>query len=557
MSEGQPTGPSAEARSRLDLALAAHQAGRLDEAARLYLAVLEIAPADHNALTNLGTVALQQGRLDEGVALIERSLAIRPDQSNAINNRGNALLSLKRMDEALAAFDRAVEIDPHNAEAHSNRGVALIDLGRPDEAAAAYEAALAIKPGFLDALNGLGIAMEALGRPEGALEVYDRSLAVAPGSWELHYNRGNALRGLNRPAEAAAAYGRSLAIQSTAGAYANRGVALQAMGEFDAAMEDWARATALEPEHADARWNRALLMLLRGDYAQGWAQYEWRWGQPSFRDSQTPVGPKWLGETPLAGKRLLMVTEQGFGDALQMMRYAGLAVAQGGSVVMIVDPALAELAASTPGVDQVVSGGEPITYDFWTPMMSLPLAFGTTLATVPADVPYIAAPPEKRAAWAERLGERRRPRVGLVWSGRASHGNDANRSIPLDVLAPLLAADVEFISLQTEYREADRARLAELPIRDVSADLRSFGDTAALIEALDMVVSVDTSVAHLAGALGKPLRVLLPFVPDFRWGLNSETTPWYPTARLLRQPARGDWRPVIAAAMAEIAALTG
>jgi tetratricopeptide (TPR) repeat protein len=553
MSEGQPSGPSIEARARLDLALAAHQAGRLDEAGRLYLAVLEIAPADHNALTNLGTVALQQGRLAEGVALIERSLAIKPDQSNAINNRGNALLSLKRMAEALAAFDRAVEIDPGNAEAHSNRGVALIDLGRPEEAAVAYQAALAIRPDFLDALNGLGIAMEALGRPEGALDVYDRSLAVAPGSWELHYNRGNALRGLNRPDEAVAAYSQALDIQPTAGAYANRGVARQALGEFDAAMDDWARASAIEPEHLDARWNRALLTLLRGDYAQGWTQYEWRWGQPSFRGSQTPVGPKWLGETPLAGKRLLMVTEQGFGDALQMMRYATLAAEQGGAVVMIVDPALAELARTVEGVDQVVSGGEPIAYDFWTPMMSLPLAFRTTLETVPAKVPYITASPERRTAWAERLGEARRPRVGLVWSGRASHGNDANRSIPLNVLEPLLAAEVEFISLQTEYREADRARLKDLPIRDVSADLKSFGDTAALIEALDMVISVDTSVAHLAGALGKPLRVLLPFVPDFRWGLGSETTPWYPTARLLRQPARGDWGPVIAAALADLA----
>lgn len=556
MSEGQPAGPSPEVRALLDHALAAHQAGELDEAARRYRAVLEVAPEEPNALTNLGTVALQQGRLAEGVALIEASLKIRPNQSNAINNRGNALIGLGRMAEALAAFDRAVELDPDNAEAHSNRGVALIDLGRAEEAVAAYRKAVELRPDFLDALNGLGIALEALGRSDEALAVYDRSLQIAPQSWELHYNRGNALRGLNRPDEAVAAYERGLAIQpNVPGALANLGVALQAQGRFDEAMAAFDRAASLDADCVDAQWNRSLLQLMRGDYANGWRQYEWRWRQPSFLNSERPVGPLWLGERPLAGKRLLIVNEQGFGDTLQMMRYAPMAHAAGAAVLMIVEPALKDLAQTVAGVEQVLTGGEPITYDFWTPMMSLPLAFGTTPETVPADVPYIAADRAKVAAWAGRLGPRTRPRVGLVWSGRATHGNDANRSIPLSLLAPLLEAEADFISLQTEYREADRPVLASLPIRDVSAELKSFGDTAALVENLDMVVTVDTSVAHLTGALGKPLRVMLPFVPDFRWGLGSETTPWYPTAKLLRQPVRGDWGGVVAAAKREIDAL--
>jgi len=238
-----------------------------------------------------------------------------------------------------------------------------------------------------------------------------------------------------------------------------------------------------------------------------------------------------------------------------MMRYAPVAAKAGAAVLMIVEPPLKELAQTVAGVEQVLTGGEPITYDFWIPMMSLPLAFGTTAETVPAEIPYIAADPAKVAAWAGRLGPKTRPRVGLVWSGRATHGNDANRSIPLSVLAPLLAADAEFISLQTEYREADRAALESLPIRDVSGELKSFGDTAALLENLDLAITVDTSVAHLAGALGKRQLVMLPWVPDFRWGLGTDRTPWYPNAKLLRQPSRGDWASVIEAAKAEIAAL--
>ena len=549
-----------EARDLLQQALAAHQAGRLDDAARLYEAVLALAPEDHNALTNLGTVALQQGQLAEGVALIEASLKIRPEQSNAINNRGNALLTLQRLDEALAAFGRAVEIDPNNAEAHSNRAVALNGLGRPEEAVAAYERALALKPDFLDALNGLGIALEALGRSKAALTIYDRALAVEPNMWELHFNRGNALRGLNRPDEALAAYDRGLALgPASPGVLANRAVALQSLLRLDEALADCEAAAAMDPTHVDAQWNKALLLLLTGEYRAGWRQYEWRWRQASFVNAgPPPAGPKWLGLTPLAGKRLLLINEQGFGDTLQMMRYANLAAEQGAAVLMIVEPALVELAGSVKGVEQVLTGGEPIAYDFWCPMMSLPLAFRTTLDTIPHETPYIAAPEAARAAWMARLGERRRPRVGLAWSGRASHGNDANRSVPLATLAPLLEAEAEFISLQTDYREADRAFLAaDGRIADYSAELKSFGDTAGLIEALDLVITVDTSVAHLAGALGKPLRVMLPFSPDFRWGLGSSETPWYPTARLLRQTARGDWAPVVEAALSDVRALAG
>ena len=547
-------------RAVLEEALAAHRAGQFDEAERLYRAVLALNPADHNALTNLGTVALQRGRLAEGVAFIEASLKIKPDQANAINNRGNALLSLGRLDEALEAFGRAIELDPKNAEAHSNRAVVLSALDRRAEAVPCYERALELRPDFLDAMNGLGITLQELGRAEESLAVNDRALAIAPQSWQLHYNRGNALRALNRPAEALEAYDRGLAIAPpTAAVLANRAVALLALGRYDDALAGCEAAIALDPDYVDAQWNRSLLLLMKGEYAEGWRRYEWRWRQAQYKGGEVQDGVRWLGQPPLqSGSRILMFYEQGLGDTIQMLRYAGVAADQGAWVGAVTPPALKELVATTRGVAESLIGGEPVAYHFWIPMMSLPMAFGTTLETVPNEVPYIFTPAAAKATWAQRLGPRRRPRVGLVWSGTATHGNDANRSLPLARLAHLLDADADFVSLQIEYRDADQAFLkADGRILDLSGEIKSFTDTAGLIEALDLVVAVDTSVAHLAGALGKPLLILLAFVPDFRWGLTEDTTPWYPSAKLLRQPGIGDWDPVVAAARVEIDRLAG
>lgn len=559
MQDGSAAGQG-DARAVLEQALAAHRAGQFDEAERLYRALLAINPADHNALTNLGTVALQRGRLAEGVAFIEASLKIKPDQANAINNRGNALLSLGRLDEALGAFERAIELDPKNAEAHSNRAVVLAGLNRREEAVGSYEAALEIRPEFLDAMNGLGVTLQELGRAADALPLYDRALKLRPQSWELHYNRGNALRALNRPAEALDAYDLGLSLAApNAAMLANRAVALLSLGRYEEALAGCEASIALDPDYVDAQWNKALLLLMKGDYLPGWRQYEWRWRQAQYKGGEVQEGVRWLGQPPLeAGRRLLMFYEQGLGDTIQMLRYAEIAAGQGAVVGVVTPPALQELAGTVKGVAESLIGGEPVAYHAWTPMMSLPMAFGTTLETVPSQVPYIHTPEAAKAKWAARLGRRRRPRVGLVWSGSATHGNDANRSIALARLKPLLEADAEFVSLQVEYRDEDRAVLeADGRILDLAGELKSLTDTAGVIEALDLVVAVDTSVAHLAGALGKPVLLLLAFVPDFRWGVTGERTPWYPTAKLLRQPTAGDWDAVVTAARAEIDALAG
>jgi tetratricopeptide (TPR) repeat protein len=543
------------ARRLVEQALAAHQSGMMDEAERLYREAAEVDPTDHNALTNLGTVLLQTGRTDEGLEVIAASLAVKPDQPNAINNRGNAFLGREEFEEALAAYDEVLAMDPYAVDAHSNRGAALRGLGRMEEAVVSYKRALELMGDHVDAVNGLGIAYEALGRPGDALALYDRALKIAPHVWELHFNRGNALRAMNRPDEAETSYRRALELSpGTPETWSNLGVALQALGRYEEAQDCCDRAIVIAPDNPHANCNKAFLQLMAGDYVEGFKTFEWRWKHELFKDTVAP--PRhlcWLGQHPLRGKRLHLVCEQGHGDTLQMLRYAPLCVAQGAVVTVSVPDPLVDLARSVPGVSRVLAESEFVPpFDCWTAMMSLPLAFGTTLQTVPAEVPYLSVPEAARAAWRERLKPLHGLKVGLAWSGRQAHQNDANRSLAASALAPLLGAHAQFVSLQNEYRESDQDFLLDSAISDFAPDLQSFSDTAGLIEAVDLVVSVDTSVAHLAGALGKPVVILIPFVPDFRWGLEGETTPWYPTARILRQTTRGDWAPVLAEARAHI-----
>jgi hypothetical protein len=286
-------------------------------------------------------------------------------------------------------------------------------------------------------------------------------------------------------------------------------------------------ALALAPDHADALWNRSLALLLTGDYAAGWRDFEWRWRR-SDAPPQPPFDyPLWLGEESLEGRGILLHAEQGLGDTIQMLRYVPLVAALGARVTLAVPLTLMGLALSVGGAASVVTQGAPVAADFHCPLMSLPLAMGARIDALPAEVPYLSAPADRIAEWRTRLGPQTRRRIGLAWSGSATHTNDRNRSIPLATLSPLLGAEAEFISLQPDYREADAAVMgADGRIADWSGALADFTDTAALIAALDLVITADTAVAHLAGALGRPVWILLPWAPDYRWGLSGETSPW-------------------------------
>ena len=541
-------------------ALALQQSGRLAEAAAQFEQLLAHAPGHPTLLTCAGIVALQQGQLERAHALLGQSLAILPDQPEALLGRGVALQHLGQRDEALVCFDRALALRPQYGEAHANRGSVLLSLKRYADALESCDRALALHPNMADALANRSVALLELGRIDEALESCDRAIALQPEMAAYCSNRASVLQKLHRLDEALAAVDRALALNPRlVEAHSNRGCVLQALNRLEEAQASFERAIALNPGHAPAQFNKGLIHLLSGNFADGWRQYEWRWQADSrefMRDFEVPL---WLGQVPLAGKTLLIHAEQGLGDFIQVCRYASVAAARGARVILEVPAALRTLIGTLRGGFEVVTRGAALPpFDLHCPAMSLPLAFGTELGTVPAPVPYLYADPAMSRVWRDRLGARSRPRVGLAWSGSAAHKNDHNRSLPFRLLEPWLGLPIDFHVLQPELPAAERASLSAFAnLSSHQGELRDFADTAALIEQLDLVVAVDTAVAHLAGAMGKPVWILLPFAPDFRWMLNRADSPWYPSATLFRQSAPGDWSAVVAEVRSRLARLPG
>jgi Tfp pilus assembly protein PilF len=484
-----------------------------------------------------------------------------PPGIDALLRRAAAQQQAGRCAEALEACDTALRRAPSHPEALHGRAVALAALGRREEALAEFARVVRLRPGNAQAIHNHAATLHHLGRFAEALAGFEEAVRLSPAYAEAWFNRGNALRALERHDDALDAYAEAVRLRpGYADALLNRSTLLQDRGRFAEAMEGYLAALQARPDFPGAAWNLSLLLLLQGAYRDGWRLYESRLLEPGLRDGypRLPV-PAWRGDADLRGRTLLVHAEQGLGDVLQFARYVPLLRARGVSVVFGVHKALVPLMATGLAGPEVtvVTDGDPLPpVDASCPVMSLPLAFGTTLETVPWTGPYLRADAAKVAAWHERLGPPGRLRVGVVWSGRAEHRNDRNRSLALQQLLPLLALPVEWHSLQREYRPADEVLLRDTPaIRQHQDHLRDFSDTAALAACLDVVLTVDTSVAHLAGALGRPVWILLPHVPDFRWLLEREDSPWYPTARLFRQPAPGQWAPVLARVRRELALL--
>lgn len=564
-------------------ALEFHRNGRLPEAEKLYGDVIAVRPDYFEALHMLGLIKLRQRDLTGALRLMGAALQARPKSPEVLLNYGLVLNELGRYDEALVTFDLVLSVKRKSVEAHNNRGAVLERLGRDTEALECFQRALAVKSNHVDALynqasvlrklgraeealksfdrvlllkpehvnahNNRGLALDALNRPEDALASYDRALQLAPRNIEALNNRGNVLQKLNRHADAIACYDFALTINPVhPEVLNNRGRSLSILGHQREALDSTLRATAAKPGYIDAQWNASLLQLRLGDFQNGWKQYEWRWKRvENLRKLRVYPQPLWLGETPVAGKTILVHHEQGFGDTIQFARYAPMLARQGARVVLEVQPPLKPLLSQFAGVE-VIGNGDPIPdFDIHCPLLSLPLAFGTMLDSVPADIPYLAAPANRIARLESLLPPRQGFRIGLVWSGNLTHKDDHNRSIALARLGPIFdAPGVQFVSLQKELRDADAQMLAQnAAITDLGRQFGDFDDTAAAVALVDLVISVDTSVAHLAGAMGKPVWVLLPFCPDWRWLLERDDNPWYPTARLFRQPGIGDWESVI------------
>ncbi len=534
--------------------------GRTDEAADAFRRAVGARPDHADAHSNLAFVLNQLDRPEEAEAACRRAVALKPGAAHAHNNLGIALTRLGRADEAAAAFHEALDHAPDFVEACYNLGEALHKAGRPDEAAAAYARVVDARPDFAEAHNNLGVVLAELGRPGEAAAAYRRAIAIRPDFAEAHNNLGNALVDMDDPAAAVAAFEQALALcPGYAEAQTNLGGALQALGRVEDAVAAHRLAVAADPDFAGAHKNLGVALLLAGDYRQGWAEYEWRWETDTFRPWRRHEDrPRWDGGDP-NGRTLLVHDEQGAGDAIQFVRYVPLLRDRGARVVVECDPRLTGLFRDVDGAAEVVARGAALPpFDACVALMSLPGLMDTTVDTIPAGSPYLTADPDRVAAWRQRLGEGGGLRVGLAWAGNPIHPLDRTRSMPARHLARLLAVEgVRFVSLQVDERGAELADLPAGAVRDVAPLIDDFADTAALVSVLDLVISVDTAVVHLAGALGRPVWVLLAAAPDWRWLRDREDSPWYPTARLFRQPMAGDWDSVmdrVAAALAARAA---
>ena len=513
-----------------------------------YDRAIEIKPDYSEAYFNRGNALRQLKKLEAAVISYACAIAISPAYAEAYFNQGGVLLGLKRLEEAVDSYSRCVMLRPDHAEAFCDRGNALLELKRLDEAVASYERAIALRPNYADAFNNCGVALRERKEYSKAVASYDQAIKLRPEYSEAYSNRGVALKDLQQIDEAIASYDRAIALNPKyAEAYSNRGNTLLERADFDDAIASYDKAIAIKPDYAEAYWNKSLILLMRGQYKLGWELYEWRWAnekmglKPRIFDK-----PQWCGGENLAGKTILLHAEQGLGDSIQFCRYAALVKACGATVLIEVHQPLTSLFQGLPGVDLVIETGLPLpAFDFHCPMLSLPLAFNTNLSSIPRTIPYLFSNSEKRRNFLGELGEKKNIRVGLVWSGSTIHANDISRSLKLADLIDLLPPKYEYISLQKEVRETDAEALERSQIRDFSKYLFDFSDTAALCELLDIVISVDTSVAHLAGALGKATWLLLPRIPDWRWLLDREDSLWYPTMRLYRQGDDKSWATVL------------
>ena len=598
----------------MQTAIRCHQTGRLPEAEAIYRQVLEQVPNHPDALHLMGVAAQQRGQVERAVEFVRRAIVASPANPFFHNTLGEAYRALRLLDQAIASYERAIALNPYYAEAYSNLGNALAEKGqfaqavamhrkaverRPDlagvhnnlglvlrkvgqldEAIAVLRRALALQANFPDAYVNLGNALFDKGRLDEAIDAYRMAIQRSPGYLGAHINLGTALREKGLDDEAIAACRQAVALKPDfAPAHYYLGIALRQKGLPDEAIAAYDKAVQLHPDFAGARWNRSLALLLKGDFERGWAEYEWRWQYAEFSSPRRDFPqPQWKGEDA-AGRAVLLHAEQGFGDTIQFIRYAPFVARRGARVIVECQPELRSLLQSMEGVGQVVAQGEPLpAFDLQAPLLSLPLAFRTTLQTVPAGVPYLRPEPALVDLWRDRLAPRStvflshgpasrpalrpavrpadaaktlphapRLKIGLVWAGSPKKNDFLHRAMPLEVLGPLAAAEgCLFYSLQKGPAAAQAANPpAGMRLVDLTGEIKDFADTAALIAHLDLVISVDTAVAHLAGAMGKPVWTMVSFPPAWQWMLDREDSPWYPTMRLFRQKTRGDWAGVV------------
>ena len=587
-------GNAADADAWCLLGVVCRAMGDLDGAAASYREALRLRPSFLEAQNNLANVLVAQGEYAEAVAIYEGILRVRPDAAQTHNNLGAALRQQGRLEEALACYRRALRLDPEFADAHNNLGDVLAAQGQLDDAAACLRQALWLRPNYPEALNNLGAVLSKQKKLEEAIGCYRRSLELRPNQadtrlslanllmeqgqfpeaetclrdavelrphWaEAHNNLGNALLEQDRVEEALGSYQRALQLRPDyAEVYDNRAQAYLALGKPEEALAQFEQALRLCPDSPKSHMGVAIALLVLGDYERGWREYEWRWKCEEFppRNFSQPL---WDG-SPLDGRTILLHAEQGLGDTLQFVRYATVAKQRGGRVIVACQKQLLGVLGRTPGIDRLVDYAEALpAFDVHAPLLSLPRILGTTVQTIPSPIPYIHPDPELVQRWRSELSAYKGFKIGFAWQGNPRYRADRRRSFPISALAPLASVPgVHLFSLQKGAGAEQIRSLAELPcVVDLGSRLDEtagpFCDTAAVMQSLDLVICPDMSLAHLAGAMGVPVWIALPLVPEWRWLWNRQDSPWYPSARLFRQKRLGDWTELfqrIAAALAE------
>ena len=524
-----------------------HKLKQYEAAINSYDKAISIQPNFAVAFFNRGNVQQELKQYEAAINSYDQAIIFNPSFAVAFFNRGNVHLELKHYEAAIKNYEKAISIQPNYAEAFANRGNVQHKLKQYEAAINSYDKAISIQPNFAVAFFNLGNVQQELKQYETAINSYEKAISIQPNYAEAHSNLGKAKQEIKQFEIAIIHYCKAISLKPDfADAYSNLGRAQEEMMQFESAIASFDKAINLQQNHIIANWNKALVLLLTGNFDSGWKFFEWRSQIEESRLFSEHCDFKkqlWLGTESLIGKSILLHSEQGFGDIIQFVRYVKLIQGLGAQVILEVPKVLITLLTGLEGTFQLLAiGDHRPDFQYQCPLMSMPLAFKTTIETIPAKIPYITCDDNKALAWQSRFLGRNKHRIGLVWSGSANHRNDHNRSFQLQDLIPYLPNCFEYISLQKEVRPNDKEVLQNNPqISDASYELNDFSDTAALINNLDLVISVDTSVAHLAGALGKKTWLLLPYVPDWRWMLDRDDSPWYPNHRLFRQPNRDDW----------------
>ncbi len=542
---------------------------KFDQAVACYRQALQLNPASAEAFHNLGNVLKEQGQLDEAVANFQRALSLRPSYANARNSLGSALQQQGKLDAAQASYQQALRLQPDFAEAYNNMGAVLLEQSKLDAALASCQQALRLKPQFAEAYVSMGAVLAEQGKFTEAVASYRQALRLKPGLIEAHTNLGIALTQQGQLDEAATSLSTAVRLKPAHAEVHNAlGTLFREQARMDAALASYQEAVRLRPAYAEARWNEGLTRLSLGDMERGWAGYQWYWRCKDFAGARRSYPqPEWDGSA-LTGRTILLYGNQGLGDTIQFIRFAPLVKESGGRVIVECQKMLAGLLAGCAGVDELVPAGSPLpAFDVHAPLMCLPAILGTTFSTLPANVPYLFADPQRVSGeWLVVSGEEghyhspltthHSPllKIGIAWQGNPRYKKDSQRSIPLRHFAPLgRLAGVRLFSFQKGHGAEQLTQLGEHPpITDLGSRFDSFADTAAALVHMDLVITCDSVVAHLAGALGIPVWLALPFVPDWRWLLEREDSPWYPTMRLFRQTRPGDWEHVFQRIVEEV-----